>query len=313
MPVEITDTGRGRAAPALAIGGARLCRPLPALRRRPAVPRLAEAGRDLPGLRRGSQPPARRRLPALHHHGLAGHVLVPLMLAVQMLTDFSVHDLSRHLPAGHRHRRLRADAAGQGRRDRPAMGAAHARLRRPRQSGRAARGLPARRLATDAGQCLTFGRPNLLCRPIPDSEDRTMAKATTIKIKLAQLGRHRLLLRHQEELAHQDRQAGDEEIRPGRAQARRVPRNQDQVGRASAASRRPQSRRPPRYARSTASTTEKSTALAVLFCVGGLRAGRKKWPVQNGFVRGGHSIRSGTGRPHGPRRCGGPEHSAGFS
>src|SRR3954454_11614622 len=43
------------------------------------------------------------------------------------------------------------------------------------------------------------------------------------------LGGHRLLLCRQEELAHHDRQAGQEEVRPGRAQARRVPRVQDQV------------------------------------------------------------------------------------
>src|SRR4051812_20618315 len=41
---------------------------------------------------------------------------------------------------------------------------------------------------------------------------------------------YRLLLRRQEELAHHDRQAGQEEIRPGRAQARRIQGIQDQVG-----------------------------------------------------------------------------------
>src|ERR1700738_1190213 len=45
------------------------------------------------------------------------------------------------------------------------------------------------------------------------------------------LGGHRLLLRRQEEFAHHDRQAGQEEIRPGRAQARRIPRVEDQVKR----------------------------------------------------------------------------------
>src|SRR6202790_3808749 len=43
------------------------------------------------------------------------------------------------------------------------------------------------------------------------------------------LGGYRLLLRRQEEFAHHDRQAGQEEVRPGRAQARRIPRVQDQV------------------------------------------------------------------------------------
>jgi len=41
--------------------------------------------------------------------------------------------------------------------------------------------------------------------------------------------RHRLLLCHQEKLAHHDRQAGEEEIRPDRQEARRVPRGEDQV------------------------------------------------------------------------------------
>jgi hypothetical protein len=30
-------------------------------------------------------------------------------------------------------------------------------------------------------------------------------------------------------------------------------------------------------------------------------------------LRGGHSRRFQAGRPHGPRRCGGPEHSVGYS
>ena len=34
-----------------------------------------------------------------------------------------------------------------------------------------------------------------------------MAKPTTVKIKLAEHGRHGLLLRHEEESAHQDREA----------------------------------------------------------------------------------------------------------
>ena len=42
-----------------------------------------------------------------------------------------------------------------------------------------------------------------------------MAKAANIKIKLVDR-RHRLLLRDQEEQPHQDRQAGDPEVRPGR-------------------------------------------------------------------------------------------------
>jgi len=41
--------------------------------------------------------------------------------------------------------------------------------------------------------------------------------------------RHRLLLRHQEKLAHHDRQAGEEEIRPDRQEARRIPRVENQV------------------------------------------------------------------------------------
>ena len=43
------------------------------------------------------------------------------------------------------------------------------------------------------------------------------------------LGGYRLLLRRQEEFAHHDRQAREEEVRPGRAQARRVQGIQDQV------------------------------------------------------------------------------------
>src|SRR6516225_2016756 len=41
--------------------------------------------------------------------------------------------------------------------------------------------------------------------------------------------RHRFLLRDAQELAHHDRQAGEEEIRSGRQEARRIPRVQDQV------------------------------------------------------------------------------------
>src|SRR6266540_4971378 len=52
--------------------------------------------------------------------------------------------------------------------------------------------------------------------------------------------RHRFLLRDTKEFAHHDRQAGEEEIRPGRQEARRVPRIQDQVTRG----RRPQKRAP---------------------------------------------------------------------
>src|SRR3712207_8693615 len=41
--------------------------------------------------------------------------------------------------------------------------------------------------------------------------------------------RHRLFLRDEEELAHDDRKARDEEVRPGRAEARRVQGSEDQV------------------------------------------------------------------------------------
>src|SRR3954447_26260974 len=41
--------------------------------------------------------------------------------------------------------------------------------------------------------------------------------------------RHRILLRDAQELAHHDRQAGEEEVRPRRQEARRVQGNQDQV------------------------------------------------------------------------------------
>src|SRR6476660_9496175 len=43
------------------------------------------------------------------------------------------------------------------------------------------------------------------------------------------LGGYRLLLRRQEEFAHHDRQARQEEVRPGRAQARGIQGIQDQV------------------------------------------------------------------------------------
>src|SRR3546814_12601281 len=46
-----------------------------------------------------------------------------------------------------------------------------------------------------------------------------------------QLGRYWLLLRQEEEPAYQDREAGDEGVRYGRAQARRVQGTEDQVGR----------------------------------------------------------------------------------
>src|SRR5262249_42888506 len=41
--------------------------------------------------------------------------------------------------------------------------------------------------------------------------------------------RYRLLLRDEEEFPHDDRQADQEEVRPGRQEARRIPRIQDQV------------------------------------------------------------------------------------
>ncbi len=46
-----------------------------------------------------------------------------------------------------------------------------------------------------------------------------MAKAVTTKIKLISSARHRVLLRHQEELAHDDREAEDEEIRSDREES----------------------------------------------------------------------------------------------
>ena len=56
-----------------------------------------------------------------------------------------------------------------------------------------------------------------------------MAKAVTLKVKLAFDCRHRLLLRHQEELPFADRKAGDEEIRSRGPQARRIQGIEDQV------------------------------------------------------------------------------------
>src|ERR1700722_1224319 len=56
--------------------------------------------------------------------------------------------------------------------------------------------------------------------------------------------RHRLFLRDQEERPHQDRQAFVQEIRSGRAQARRVQGNEDQVSGLSVRESRAPSRRP---------------------------------------------------------------------
>ena len=56
-----------------------------------------------------------------------------------------------------------------------------------------------------------------------------MAKATTIKVKLVSSADTGFYYVTPQELAHHDRQAGEEEIRPGRQEARRVPRSQDQI------------------------------------------------------------------------------------
>ena len=56
-----------------------------------------------------------------------------------------------------------------------------------------------------------------------------MAKAATIKIKLLSTADTGFFYVDQEERPHQDRQAVVQEVRPGRAQARRVQGNQDQV------------------------------------------------------------------------------------
>ena len=52
-----------------------------------------------------------------------------------------------------------------------------------------------------------------------------MAKATTIKVKLVSSADTGFYYVTTQELAHHDRQAGEEEIRPGRQEARRVPRS----------------------------------------------------------------------------------------
>ena len=60
------------------------------------------------------------------------------------------------------------------------------------------------------------------------SEDE-MAKPVTQKIKLVSTRRHWLLLRDQEESAQSDREARLQEIRSGRAQARRIQGSQNQI------------------------------------------------------------------------------------
>ena len=127
-----------------------------------------------------------------------------------------------------------------------------------------------------------------------------MAKAVTTKIKLRVERRHRLLLRDQEELAHDDRQADHEEIRPDREEARRVPRSQDQVS-------------------STIACRERKGAVAAPFCV--CDAADVKSAASNDEEVAGRErcheeatrIAPKPAEPHGPRRCGGPEHPAGFS
>src|SRR5262249_25332120 len=85
---------------------------------------------------------------------------------------------------------------------------------------------------------LTLGGLRLGCRPTPCRFGRRLPPFSEVyehgqsghhQGQARVLGRHRLLLRRQEELAHHDRQAGQEEVRSGRAQARRIPRSQDQV------------------------------------------------------------------------------------
>src|SRR5262245_19847071 len=101
---------------------------------------------------------------------------------------------------------------------------------------------PARR----AGARLTLHRPILVCAHFSElAEGYRHGKGRDRQDQARQLGRHRLLLRDQEELPHQDREDGAEEVRSGRPQARRVPRDQDQIARSREAGETGKASRPP--------------------------------------------------------------------
>src|SRR5713101_1860808 len=92
--------------------------------------------------------------------------------------------------------------------------------------------------AISPAKTLTLGCQKLGCAanappdglaPTPDIKGFAHGQSGHHQGQARFLGGYRLLLRRQEEFAHHDRQAGQEEVRSGRAQARRIPRVQDQV------------------------------------------------------------------------------------
>ena len=127
-------------------------------------------------------------------------------------------------------------------------------------------------------------------------------KATTIKVKLVSSADTGFYYVTQEELAHHDRQAGEEEIRSGRQEARRVPRSPRSSK--SAARHRGTRGRPLR------------APFARVRCYSSWKASRPLEMKVAGRERC-HEEATRTApepaEPHGPRRCGGPEHSVGLS
>ena len=151
-------------------------------------------------------------------------------------------------------------------------------------------------LISDGRRFLDIRGPATRLPPTASTSRSAMAKNHHDQSQAGFQRRYRLLLRDAQELAHHDRQTGDEEIRSGREKARRIPRIQDQVDSAN---------RP--------SVDEGADGRPFfLFCqeldIRSEKGGRPERCYEE-------ATRTAPvpAEPHGPRRCGGPEHSAGLS
>ena len=76
---------------------------------------------------------------------------------------------------------------------------------------------------------MTFAARWLVSPPIPFNFEDRHGQGRHHQDQARLERRHRVLVRHQEELAYDDREAEDEEVRPDREEARRIRRGQDQV------------------------------------------------------------------------------------
>ena len=126
----LNDLGLPKRA-AVACDAARLCLPLPELRRRRAFLPLPQAGARMRALRRRPEPPARRRRPALFHHRHRRPCGRPPDGHRRAADQPAQPDVTGDLAAADAGADAAAPPAGQGRADRAAMGALHARLRQP--------------------------------------------------------------------------------------------------------------------------------------------------------------------------------------